>query len=45
MGITTEIEVRISWSFIDMIHLVLKKRKIEVSFWTVAILQPPMSTN
>lgn len=27
MGITTEIEVHISWSFIDMIHLVLKKRK------------------
>lgn len=27
MGITTEIEVHISWSFTDMIHLVLKRKK------------------
>lgn len=49
VGITTEIEVHINWSIIDMIHLVLKKRKIEtqteVAFWAVTVLQPPVSTN
>lgn len=42
---TTEIEIHINLLTIGMIHKMLKKRKMEVAFWAVAILQPPVLTN
>lgn len=42
---TTEIEIHINLLTIGMIHKMLKKRKMEVAFWAMAILQPPVLTN
>lgn len=42
---TTEIEIHINLLTIGMIHKMLKKMKMEVEFWAVAILQPPVLTN
>lgn len=42
---TTEIEIHINLLTIGMIHKMLKKRKMGVAFWAVAIFQPPVLTN
>lgn len=42
---TTENEIHINLLTIGMIHKMLQKRKMEVAFWAVAILQPPVLTN
>lgn len=42
---TTEIEIHINLLTIGMIHKMLKKRKMGVAFWVVAIFQPPVLTN
>lgn len=44
---TTEIEIHINLLTIGMINIykMLKKRKMEVEFWAVAILQPPVLTH
>lgn len=42
---TTEIEIHINLLTIGMIHKMLKKRKMGVAFWAVAIFQLPVLTN
>lgn len=42
---TTENEIHINLLTIGMIHKMLQKMKMEVAFWAVAILQPPVLTN
>lgn len=42
---TTEIEIHINLLTIGMINKMLKKRNMEVEFWAVAILQPPVLTH